>query len=365
MSFGEEMWKRYVPKYLEALGAPILAVGLYGTIRDFADGVFQYPGGWITDRYGRRTALLLFIGLASLGYLLYLFAPSWPYIIIGLFFVMAWASMASPTIFAVIADTMPVHRRVAGFTLQSILKKLPIGLAAWLGGIAIGAYGIAQGVQLGLIATLVIAAVTALVALQIRVPSQSIATNQSQFTLKQLSHDLRQLLVSDILVRICEGMVDVLVVIYATTVIGVSAPQFGLLVAVQMMTSIIVYVPAARAAERFGGRPFVIATFLFFALYPVTVMASTGFLTLIGASIIGGLREIGEPARKAMIVDLAHPEFRGRTVGMYYLVRSLTIAPSAFIGGLLWRITPGAPFVVAGAVGLAGVAHFISTSRRS
>jgi hypothetical protein len=45
------------------------------------------------------------------------------------------------------------------------------------------------------------------------------------------------------------------------------------------------------------------------------------------AFIIGGLREIGEPARKAMIVDLAEPEVRARTVGLYYLMRSLAITP--------------------------------------
>ncbi|MBI4471702.1 MAG: MFS transporter [Acidobacteria bacterium] len=360
------MWKKFVPKYLEALGAPILAVGLYGTLRDFADGIFQYPGGWITDRYGRRAALLLFIGLAAIGYLIYLVAPSWPYIILGLFPVMAWASMASPTIFAVIGDTLPSNKRVAGFTLQSILKKLPVGAAAWLGGLAIGAYGIVQGVQIGLILTLGIAAMTAaVVASQIRVSSHSSEFGQSKFTVRQLSQGLRRLLASDILIRTCEGMVDVLVVIYATTIIGITAPQFGLLVAIQMITSIVVYVPAARAAERFGGKPFVIATFLFFALFPISVVASNSFTGLIGAFIIGGLREIGEPARKAMIVDLADPEFRGRTVGMYYLVRSLTIAPAAFFGGLLWRVTPATPFFAAGAIGLAGVIHFISTSKKS
>lgn len=66
MSLGEELWKRFVPKYLEALGAPVVAIGLYGTARDFLDGVYQYPGGWVADRYGRRRALLLFVMLAAM-----------------------------------------------------------------------------------------------------------------------------------------------------------------------------------------------------------------------------------------------------------------------------------------------------------
>lgn len=67
MAFGENRWKRFVPKYLEALGAPVVAIGLYGITRDFLDGVSQYPGGWIADRFGRRRALTLCVSLAGLS----------------------------------------------------------------------------------------------------------------------------------------------------------------------------------------------------------------------------------------------------------------------------------------------------------
>ena len=75
----------------------------------------------------------------------------------------------------------------------------------------------------------------------------------------------------------------------------------------------------------------------------------------------GGLREIGEPARKAMIVDLADPSRRGRTVGLYYLTRSLSITPAAAIGGLLWKIAPQVPFVTAGVIGIIGTIVFAAT----
>src|SRR5918911_4217595 len=71
LAFGEELWKRFLPKYLEALGAPVLAIGLYGTVRDFLDGVYQYPGGWVADHFGRRRALTLFVSAAGLGYVIY------------------------------------------------------------------------------------------------------------------------------------------------------------------------------------------------------------------------------------------------------------------------------------------------------
>jgi hypothetical protein len=68
-----------------------------------------------------------------------------------------------------------------------------------------------------------------------------------------------------------------------------------------------------------------------------------------------------EPARKAMIVDLAQENVRARSVGLYYLVRSLSITPAAAIGGLLWSIAPEVPFVVAGVIGLIGTLVFAVT----
>ena len=48
-------------------------------------------------------------------------------------------------------------------------------------------------------------------------------------------------------------------------------------------------------------------------------------------------------------------------IGRYYLCRSLAIAPAAFVGGLLWRVTPALPFHVAAAVGAVGVVVFSMT----
>src|SRR5260370_1277480 len=159
LALGENLWKRFLPKYLEALGAPVTAIGLFGSAQDLLDGVYQYPGGWIGDRWGRRRALLLFVMLATIGYGVYWAAPSWPFVFVGLLFAMAWSSMASPTLFAVVGDALPRERRALGFTVQSILRRIPIAIAPTLGGLAIAAYGVIGGVHLGLALTLGLAAV--------------------------------------------------------------------------------------------------------------------------------------------------------------------------------------------------------------
>jgi len=358
IGFGEELWKKFIPKYLESLGAGTLVIGWFGTASDFLDAIYQYPGGWIADRFGRRKAFLVFISLAFIGYLIYLFSPSWIFVFLGLVFVMAWSSMASPAVFAVIGDSLPRERRAMGFTVQSMLKRVPMAIAPILGGALIAAMGVIAGVRAGLVITLALAVVAVLVVLTVNIPVQTGEVTDVRGVWRSFHFALKRLLVSDIIIRICEGMADVFIVLYATNIIGISFAEYGILVAIQMVTSIVVYVPAAKIADRIGRKPFVIATFLCFALYPISIVLSSGFRTLIFAFIIGGLREIGEPSRKAMIVDFAEPSLRARSVGLYYLVRSLSITPAAVIGGLLWTFGPQTPFITAGVIGLIGTIVF-------
>jgi MFS family permease len=363
LGFGEELWKKFLPKYLEALGASIPVIGLFGTAEDFLDAVYQYPGGWIADRFGRRRAFSLFLGLAVIGYLIYLFGPSWPFVFLGLAFAMAWQSMASPAIFAVIGDALPAEKRAMGFSIQSILKRVPIVIAPIVGGIIIASRGVVSGVRLGLIVTLVIAALTALLIRLINITHEAHQAINIFGVWKSFQSGLKRLLISDIFIRTCEGMTDVLVILYVTNVLHVSVARFGTLLAILFLTTLIIYLPAAKASDRVGRTPFIIATFCAFALYPLAIIAAHDFTGLVIAFIIGGLREIGEPARKAMIVDFAQPELRARSVGLYYLLRSLAITPAAAIGGLLWKLTPQTPFLIAGAFGIAGTFIFIVTMR--
>lgn len=369
MTGAEELWKRFVPRYMEALGAPVLAVGAYGTSRDLVDALLQYPGGWVTDRYGRRAALRAFILLAAEGYAAYLWAPSWQLTFVALPLVMCWASAASPTVFAIIGDALPSAHRTIGFTVQSMTRRIPIAIAPALGGLLIAQLGVRGGVRVGLgiaIGGAVVAFVVAGAIGRPR-PAPNVSRSDSSHSTSigdvwaHMPAPLRRLLASDVLVRTCESLVDVFIVLYVTRVIGVTAPQFGALVSIQMVASLAVYVPAAALARRIGRKPLVIATFVAFASFPLAVISATGFAGLAAAFVMGGLRETGEPARKAVIVDLADPGRRGRTTGLYYLIRSLAITPAALIGGALWNVRPELPFVVAGVFGLAGALVFALT----
>lgn len=361
VGLGEELWKKFLPKYLESLGASVEAVGLFGTAEDFFDALYQYPGGWLADYWGRRKAFLTFLAAAAVGYLIYLFSPAWPYLFLGLAFVMVWQTMASPTIFATIADALPKDLHTTGFTLYSVLKRIPVVLSPLVGGAIMGVVGLARGVRIGLLVTLVLAGCAATLLLSLRLPAGARDAVRIGGIWDSFHPTLKRLLASDIVVRLCEGMADIFVVLYVTNVTRITLPEYGVLIAIQLLTSILIYLPSAKLAERIGRKPLVVTTFLCFAFYPLSVILAPNFTGLVLAFILGGLREIGEPSRKAMIVGFAERQLRARTVGLYYLVRSLSITPASLMGGLLWKVRPETPFVTAGIIGLLGTLLFALT----
>jgi hypothetical protein len=310
-SFGKNSAK--VPR---SSRASIPVIGLFGTAEDFLDAIYQYPGGWIADRFGRRRAFFSFPrpGLYWLPHL-----PLRPFLAFSFFsgspLQMAWQSMASPAIFACHRRRAPGGKTCDGILDPVNLKRVPIVIAPIIGGIIIASRGVISGVRLGLIVTLLIAALTALLIRLINIPLAAHHAANIFGVWKSFQTGLKRLLISDIFIRTCEGMTDVLVILYVTNVLHLSVARFGTLLAILFLTTLIIYLPAAKAADRVGRTPFIIATFCAFALYPLAIIAAHDFTGLVIAFIIGGLREIGEPARKAMIVDFAQPELRARSVG--------------------------------------------------
>src|SRR5437879_11627321 len=69
---GEELWMRFVPKYLQALGATVFVIGLYDALRTLVGAIYAYPGGVLVDRWGHRQAFIIFKAVSIVGYLIVL-----------------------------------------------------------------------------------------------------------------------------------------------------------------------------------------------------------------------------------------------------------------------------------------------------
>ncbi|MGH7644375.1 MAG: MFS transporter [Gemmatimonadales bacterium] len=364
---GEQLWTRFLPVYLVTLGAPAVALGLWGSSKDFIDAALQYPGGALSDRYGSQRALLLFTAIAGLGYIAFWVSPSWGWMFLGLLFATAWGSLASPAMFALVAESLPAGRRARGFLIQSVLRRVPIVFAPTLGGMLVERLGLRDGLRIGFSISIMLAIITLWFQNKYYLPPATppAARIHGLAALwRRAPTPLRRLLVADVLARAAESMADVFVVVYVLDRLHAGPMRYGGWIGLQMAVSIASYFPGAWLAARFGPRLPVAITFIMFAAFPLMVGVASDHAALTIAFVVAGLRELGEPARKAMIVDAAPEDARAQTVGAYYLARSVLIIPAGIAGGLLWARQPQMPFWLAAAIGAVGVAYFMIVFHR-
>jgi hypothetical protein len=197
-----------------------------------------------------------------------------------------------------------------------------------------------------------------------------------------MPRELRMLLTAEIFIRWGDWFAREFAPLYVLSVlIGAGWEESGIktttgvLVAVMNLTALATYIPIAKMVDRATSpKPFIGTTFLLFSLFPIllVVLPRAGarlglpiLVSLVIVYVVNGLRELGEPARKALISTGFPPEVRARAVGLYWGLRSFAFCPAPLVAAYLWnRIGPDKTFLIGGSIGLVGTLWYAISSRR-
>ncbi|HEY1859284.1 MAG TPA: MFS transporter [Gemmataceae bacterium] len=378
---GEELWSPFLPVYLKDLLKPLdgnavqtatretlWLVGIYACLRNLFEGFCFLGGGHFTARLGDRGSLLLFGILTLTGYVLFLTFQS-PIAVIGAaLLILGWEPLSVPVTFTTVGSTVTVERRGMAFAVQSIQKRLPKILGPLVAGLVLGMAerwgGSPEAGRVGGMHWLVGAALAlgvASIAIQLRwmphreppPPGPSLVE-----VWRQVPSVLRRLLIAEIFTRWCDWLIRELVVLYLVLERNVPLVETGFLLALQHTVALLTYLPIGQLTRKAGVGLFIGWTFVFFALFPLALLwTPTSWIAL--AFVIYGLREVGEPARKALITSQMPEAVRARGVGLYWGLRSFAFCTAPLVGVVLWlKIRPEGLLYSAFALGCIGAAVF-------
>jgi MFS family permease len=371
LGMGERMAERFLPIYMLALGGGVLAIGLLQAMDNLLSALYSFPGGYLSDRIGTKKSLLIFNLVAMAGFALVILVPTWQALLAGAVLFISWSAISLPATMSLMYKVLPKNKRTMGVSMHSLVRRIPMALGPLLGGLFISLWGERDGVRLAFVAALVMAAV-ALILQQMMIEDDPRNNNVTSDTchltpeknplklLALMNPSMKGLLVTDILIRFCEQIPYAFVVVWCMKTIAepVSAIQFGMLTTIEMATAVLVYIPVAYLADRGTKKPFVLMTFVFFTLFPLVLLYSRSIQWLIGAFVLRGLKEFGEPTRKALIMDLSPDSCKAAMFGLYYLIRDVFVSVAAMGGAFLWQISPETNLITAFVFGVIGTVGF-------
>jgi predicted MFS family arabinose efflux permease len=389
---GEELWRSFMPAYLKsqakeaatesvttgAISAQALwAVGVFAFLLNLFEAFCYIAGGKVTAWLGDRGSLFTFGCMTVAGYLLFLLFPhELAATILASLLILGWEPLSVPVTFTTVGTTVGKEKQAMAFALQSIQKRLPKLLGPAIAGLVLGWLSDQlgsrdEGIRSGtwwLVSGALFLGIGSLVVQWIFMPDRKQLVVDhgppAPVIVRDFHPTLKRLLLAEVFTRWCDWLVREFVVLYVLFVRGISLEETGLLIALQHLVALLTYVPIGKLSQHFGGQPFIGLTFVFFALFPLVLVLVPDNRWLPLAFVVYGLREVGEPARKALITSLMPQAVRARGVGLYWGIRSLAICWASLVGALIWQTWgPGPLLYAAFGFGVIGAGIFYAFAR--
>ena len=377
LGLSEEIWRNFLAIQLkdsvtgvnqaaQVLNA-VKYMGIFAVLVNLLEGFGYIIGGRVAHRLGPRVALLISALPMLIGFTLLLSVKEPWLIILGALLITNWEALSVPATFEVVGSEVPQNRRTIAFAVMSIQKRLPKVLGPLIGGfvMAVG-YWLNLSLAFGLV---ILACLVQFFLLHRMKPKDHVKPVAVRDVLRNIPPDLKRLLSAEILLRWGDWFVRDFAVLYVVGVLMRSNQEAGVLIALTSLTALLTYIPAGKIIDRAPNpKPYIGVTFFLFALFPINLVLLPKLLPALGVPMMGalgiifvlnGLRELGEPARKALISGGFSSDIRARAIGLYWGLRSFAFCPAPLISYLLWRwLGPQATFLIGGIIGMLGTAWF-------
>jgi MFS family permease len=374
--FAMFLWRPFWGLYILELGGTKNSIGLITTIQSLTTLLVQLPGGVISDKLGRKRVILIASILEFLPPIIYRYSKHWTTLIPGAI-AAALATLATPALNALIADSLPREKRATGFGLYSMAWYLSIVIAIPLGGYILDRLGVITGTRWGLLISIILTLPVLLIRWKfidetVKSRSESKYNFKSSFSLEQLKStpsEIWKLIFVAILSSFSFQIFWSYVVVYSVEEIGLSMLQWSYVSTIANFAAACFMIPSGFLSDIFGRKRIIIISQLLVSLSSLGYVISSGYYGIATTRILGSVGEglggnimgsVGGPVWQALVTGVAPTDTRGSILGLIGTVTGLITTPAPVLGGYIYEtVSPQAPFLMSFVLGIIGCLVFM------
>ena len=340
--------------YAQAHGASLFIIGAMGSSYLISNFLFQYPSGWLADRWGRKPIMILSLALQALISASYLVIPNPILFVLVRFVEGAVAAAFLPSSRAIITDAIPTEKRGEAFGIYSAFFNAGFLLGPALGGI-IASTGYATAF-IGAVIFRLVAIV--IVITMIRVPAKSRERSREDSAPISLSELFAPALVAAYIMEFVNylfiGFDISLTPLWMHDHLNAPVAMIGIAYMAWSVTSIITSPFGGRLADRRRRSSLILifglAQVPFYVYYG---LASAAIIVVIVFALHGIAYSLMQPAIDAHLASASRADARARTQGLYTAFGTFGGFVGASVSSLLYAVNYRLPLLaIAGVFGV-------------
>ncbi len=335
------------------LGAPILVLGLFGTIQGVAKVLLITPLGYLSDRVGHMRKWIVVAGdcLSVLCYLTYAMAGDWFWLIPGIILETSFP-IVNPVLTAIVSDSINPKKRGMALATRAVTTIIPGTFTPVLGGIVLDTLGMREGMHiLFLVAALFRGIGTIGRTLFIHEEKKDVvkASAEAGKKAKNPLLDMFEPLLANRTLQVMAlvsfasyigmSVLNRFQNVFAQSVIGLTATEWGVVTTVSMTVGALVRIPLGKLADVAGRRTCILIDYAVRPIFFASLANAKDFTHLLILNNLNNISgETGLPAWEALIIDIAPRGSRGRAHAAFATIQSLSEAIFPSVAAFLWDV---------------------------
>ncbi len=353
----------YASLFYLHLGADAFILSIIGFAGSIAVALVQFPGGYLADKHGRRWIVTTMTFGLALSTLLFIFATSWQFIMIGII-VQNICAIYGPALMAMVFDSLPPEKRGAGYSLQSVITSLVLLPGPLIAQFLVVAFDFDFGMRIAY--TIVLIAYFAVAVLRLKLketlPPNGNTANPSLASLlrsypesvkasvsvwkkvpKSAFHLFLAIMIINGLVVSCQTYF----VVYATSILGMTTQQWAIVVAFQYLSIALPMVIAGLSMDKVGRKSFLILGYLLYVPGMILFVTANFYMLLLAFFFFGLGNILQISSSQVLMGDLTPRTLRGTVTGCLQFFMFIAQALlQVFVGFLYAFVSPQLPFLL-------------------